>query len=383
MVIHISLNLRKDKIDKKGACPIFVSIRGGGRELYHNTGIKVSPEYWTGDSVRKGWPNYDVLNSHLQLMLKSVEREVLLKQAEGREVTLEDVKILLRPEGQRTSEKGNFHAFYDEYIRYQTGRASPGYLRHLKSGARLLKKYRPRLTFKEITAEFLEGYEMSMKTAAATTKHTKMKRVKEVVDRAVSRGLIEARAVAGYKLPTYRAPDATYLTLADTEKILTALEKGELMFDDKVHKCAAYFLVECYSGIRFSDWTRFSVETMRNVRYLKVRAKKNGEPVYLPLNTFTRLARVIDYIEKNSLKFDIDKRYTNVHLKTMAVHLKLSVVDITTHVGRHTCGTLLAEMGYNTRQIGEVLGISEKTAHTYIKNTRQALANAFERFGGL
>lgn len=52
-------------------------------------------------------------------------------------------------------------------------------------------------------------------------------------------------------------------------------------------------------------------------------------------------------------------------------------------MGRHTCGTLLGEMGYNTSEIAQVLGISVQTAQVYVKHTRQGLENAFNKYGGL
>ena len=58
-------------------------------------------------------------------------------------------------------------------------------------------------------------------------------------------------------------------------------------------------------------------------------------------------------------------------------------VHLTTHIGRHTCATLLMEMGYSTADVAQVLGISEQTAKTYAKATRQGLENAFRKYGGL
>lgn len=381
MNISISLTLRK-KPDKAGECPVFVAIRGSGAERYHSTGIKVHPEYWTGKEIKKGWPNADILNNRLQSMLQQLERNLLIKQSANVPLSPDVAKELLQSDTPKKAASDDFHAFFGEYITYQKSKMSPGYVRHLTSSARMLKKYHPTLRFRDITAAFLEGYEMSL-TCLPTTKHTKMKRIKEVVARAVARGHIPPERVAGYKLPPYRSPDVEYLTLGETERIMDALNKGELDFNPAMRAVAAYFLIECYSGIRFSDWGRFTVETMSQARYLKVRAKKNGEPVYLPLQVFGRLAGIVGYIEENNLVFNVPARETNLLLKAMAATLKLSISDLTTHVGRHTCGTLLAEMGYNTRQIGEVLGISEKTAAVYIKNTRQGLTNAFARFGGL
>jgi integrase len=148
-----------------------------------------------------------------------------------------------------------------------------------------------------------------------------------------------------------------------------------------MHKIACFFLVECLSGIRFSDWGKFKIETLVKNRNFRVRAQKNKEPIYLPLDKFKRLGRIVDYIAEKELKFDITEQATNRLLKYLGS--KIGKPDLTTHVGRHTCGTLLGEMGYSTRAISEVLGISEKTAKRYVKATRQGLKTEFDRFGGL
>lgn len=380
MDITLKANLRKRKADKNGLCPIGISIRGGGDEKYHYTQIKVLPGQWVDGKITTDAPNSDILNNRIKSLIAGVDRKILLMHAAGEEVTLEVVKGLFQPEGKDKS--GDFHAFHSSYIKYLKSNFSPGYIKHLEVEQRQLKKYRPTLRFSDINDDFLEQYEMQL-TCAATTKHTKMKRLKEVVDRAVAKGKIDGKKVATYKLPPYVEPEGQYLTLPQTEIIANAIYEGDLDFNANIKKVACYFLVECYSGIRFSDWHRFKIETLLRDRNFKVRAKKNKEPVYIPLNVFKRLGTIIDYIVANDIVFDLKERETNIMLKALPVVLKLPIQDLTTHVGRHTCGTLLGEMGYNDREIAEILGISEKTAKTYRKNTRQGLNNAFEKHGGL
>ena len=381
MVITLKANLRKSKADKDGCCPVAISIRGAGEEKYHHTKIKVRPDQWDGEKIGKAVPNYDILNNTITTLIAETERKILLLQAAREPVTPAIVKALMEPSDHRS--KGNdFHAFHKDYIKYLSTRFSAGYIRHLEVEQRQLAKYAPVLRFSDITDDWLERYEMQL-DCAPTTKHTKMKRVKEVIDRAVAKGKIAAQHVASYKLPVYETPDGAYLTLAQTEVISDAIYKGELDFNAALKKVACYFLIECYSGIRFSDWHRFKVETLIHGRNLKVRAKKNGEPVYIPLDKFTRLDAILHYVTSNKIVFDLAEQKTNLLLKVLSATLKLPIPDLTTHVGRHTCGTLLGEMRWTTAEIAECLGISEKTAKTYVKHLRDKVRNAAERSGGL
>ena len=115
---------------------------------------------------------------------------------------------------------------------------------------------------------------------------------------------------------------------------------------------------------------------------LKVRARKNGEPVYLYLDKFVRLARVVEYIEKHNIRFSASEPTTNRILKHIAAHQRLAL-NLTTHTGRHTFGTFLAALGYSSREIADHMGITEEVAKIYAKNTGMSSRSAQERHGGI
>ena len=208
------------------------------------------------------------------------------------------------------------------------------------------------------------------------------KKLKQLITRAVKRGHMLPQSTAAYTWPGYTSPERLYLTLEETERIAKLVYNGTFDTDINMLKISCFFLVECYSGIRFCDWSTARVETLIAERSLKVRAKKNGEPVYLPLNTIKRLGAVLDFIESRKLVFDIPEQITNRLLKYLATEAKIPK-HLTTHVGRHTCATLLVGLGYSEYDIAEVLGISVGTVKTYSKMTRKRLETAFRTIGGL
>ena len=131
--------------------------------------------------------------------------------------------------------------FYRQYLDLLTTKHSKGYLKHFEVEYRQLKKFVDgNISFAEITAEWLEKYEMSLK-GASTTKNTKMKRLKEVINRAIDRGLIEKKAIAGYKFPGYVQPERFYLTLDETIKISENIYSGKYDDDLTMKKIACYF----------------------------------------------------------------------------------------------------------------------------------------------
>lgn len=380
--------LWKNKVDSIGLCPIAISITGGGKRIYYNTGIKIPSKFWVNKKngkekeIDSKFKNADILNKTITKSIESADRWILNKELQNEKVTLEMVKKLLDPDRQEKISNGAFIGFYRDYLDLLDTKHTKGYLRHFEVEYRQLKKFaKGSLSFNEITAEWLESYEKDLK-GMSTTKHTKMKRLKEVINRAIDRGLIEKKAIAGYKFPGYVQPERFYLTLDQTIKISKDIYSGKYDDDLTMKKIVCYFLIECYSALRFSDWKRFTIEKLINERNLKVRTQKTGAPVYLPLDTFKRLGTIVDYVLDNKIKFDLTEQATNRLLKVLGSSMKLSF-PLTTHVGRHTFGTLLGEMGYSTAKIALLMGITEKTAKVYVTQTKQGLEYEFTTYGGL
>lgn len=238
------------------------------------------------------------------------------------------------------------------------------------------------LPFAAITTDFLNRYHKSLMKLAPTTRHKKLKKILQIIRLAIKMEHIKPKQIAGFEMISYEQPVTNYLTLGQTEEISKLIYGKKLDNNPQLKMVACYFLIECYAGIRFGDWGRFEVEKLINDENLKVRAGKNGEPIYLPLNVFKRLGKIINYVLKNNIKFTMNERDTNLRLKVLGEMVGLSFA-LSTHDGRRTCATLLGELGYDTRAIAEILGVSPATAAIYVKNTRQGLNNTFKAYGGL
>lgn len=380
----VSLELRKKhKSDTDGYIKVVVYVPGTSRQKLKTTKYKVEEKYWNAEDqiVKRSHPEADDINREI-----GKDRDAIVSQykddlKKGVTFSADYIAQSLAPK----KVGGDFLNFYQAHIDYLKVRVSADYCEHFQvEYNKLLNFAGEELSYSDITAAFLERYEVHImsrkKPYAPTTINTKMKRLKEVIDKAIERGFIQQRDIAGYKWPNYDSPERDYLTLSQVESICNLLYNGEFDHDITYKSVIAFFLIECLSGIRFSDWGRFEVETLISGPALKVRAKKNGEPVYLPLNVFKRLGGVIDYIQANRLEMIVTNQEANRQLKRL---FDKGFGKITTHMGRHTCGTLLGEMRYTDNEIAEVLGITAATARIYTKRTRQGLENTFKTKGGL
>lgn len=156
--------------------------------------------------------------------------------------------------------------------------------------------------------------------------------------------------------------------------------------DSDINQGIALMIIKKYPHVSeqwlLSDWGKFTIEQIMNKKGLKVRTTKTGADIYARVDKSPRLARVIDVIQFNNLKFDITEQYANKMLKIIGTRLNLSF-KLTTHVGRHTAATLLLEMGYSYEYVAEFLGVSDQTVKIYAKVTRVKLNREYEKRGGL
>ena len=375
---------KKYASDNEGYIKLKVWIPGSRTKFkLKSTKYKVLAQYWLVDEerVKKTCPDAETINREIDREKEELVEVFKDDLKKGKVFTANHIAARLAGNGNG----GSFLKFYEDYIEYLETKFTADYITHVRGHLKKLAKFtNNELAFEDINVDFLEKYEVSMAHLAKTTMSTVMNRLKEVVDRAIARELISGKELLDYKWPRFAAPRPPYLTLEQTEKLGSLIYSGKLDYAPRIKMVACYFLVECYAGIRFSDWPRFEVEQLVHKRNLKVIAHKNGEPIYLPLDTFTRLGKIIDYMKEHRITFDAKEPETNSILKLLAMHEDLKFnIKLTTHIGRHTCGTLLGEMGYSTAEIAQVLGISEQTAKIYTERTRKGLEYAFSRHGGL
>lgn len=288
----------------------------------------------------------------------------------------------------------DFMKFFADHVRYVKSKWSHNYYISFNTAYNTFRAFAgDKLPFSAINAALLEEYEMRLRNGlykaegeekaglASTTIANRTRKLSEVINKAIDRGLIKPQQVRGYKFPPYIEPETEYLTLEQVNKIGELIYGGSLDHDVRLKAAACFFMLECCGGIRFSDWNNFKVETLISGRNFKVRTTKTKSVVYLDLDVFRSLDKVIQYIQANNIVFDLQMKTTNDKLKIIGGMIGLKF-GLTTHVGRHSFGTLLGEIGYTTRFIGQAMGISERTAQRYVAITRQSMDNEMQNKGG-
>lgn len=370
---------KKKKTDKEGYLYLRIGIPGQHSPEFKSYGIKIHQDQWDAENEIIKRSHKDAVQLNAKLQQKKAEVVKMLEDAPAtpnRERIQEKIN--------KKSYKGSFIDFYADHVNLIEKRNSKRYHIHFDTNFRQFREAMGAdIQFEDISVKLLEKYEASLKVNS-TTLHVKMRKLREVINKAIRRGLIQYAQIDGYSWPKYKAPHKDYLTLEQTEVIANKLYEGGYDYDPGLRTIAAFFLVECYGGIRYSDWSRFEVEKRVHNEGMKIITQKTNTGVYLPFSKFPRLEKIINYIREHNLKFTFTVQYTNRELKHSIGKNDLKLkFPLTTHVGRHTCATLLGEMRYSTRTIGKILGISEKTAATYIKDTDHATRYEIDTLGGL
>jgi integrase len=385
------------KSDNHGYIYIRVGIPGTKKYVRKSLGHKIPADHWDEDNQMVTRKNEDAfrINNLLAAYLKNLKKILDEEYEKGAFFTKEYIEALLDPD--RSS--ANFIAFFENYLRKispQQSNNTASYLRSFTTSFNTFKAFVGKsIAFSQLTTSLLEKYQASMvnmrvkvpgtkiaKPLSPNTKHLRMRHLKEVMDSAVAQGLLQAPQYYNFNWPSYIPVEKDYLVMEQTEGIWNSIVNGEYDYNTTLKEVACYFLVECYSGLRFSDWPRFTTETIIDNEALKVRARKNGQPVYLYFDQFKKLAAVVRYIQQHNIIFTQSSPSTNRMLKIIAAHQRISV-KLTTHTGRHTFGTFLAVLGYTDKEIADHMGISEDVAKIYAKNTGQTSRSAQLRHGGI
>ena len=226
----------------------------------------------------------------------------------------------------------------------------------------LLRRFAPDLNFADLTYAFLCAFEKFMiaQSYSQNTIAKHMRHLKRYVNQAYYAGWISDRHLFdNYKIKEESRP-RNFLTPDELKRIEelkgSQLKRGLLGTRDM-------FLFSCYTGLRYSDVTRLTMENFQLIEgqwWLFCQMKKTGESIRLPLHLLFGGKAVPLFLKyrQDGVLFSAmlnSNARVNKQLKRIA---ELAHINkrITFHVARHTCATLLLYQGVNITTIQKLLG---------------------------
>jgi len=380
MKIRLKLLLWTKDADKQGHSPIAIRITGGGQVTYYNTGTKVPKDNWKEGKIVEV-PNADIKNAKLKQLITDAERDILNMELQGLPIDVHVVKAMFYDGPVRSR---SFYTFAETLIAGKNASTKRRYTVEVEK----IKIYAGKtLSFAEITPKWLTAYHKYLlspkgdksgnnpNTAINAFKVIRHAFLQAIEEKAIDKSL---NPFTDWKYPQYKAPKRTYLTLEECNKIFGLLDNK---YDWDVRLISAFFLLECFSGIRVSDWGKFSIEKVVKNNDMIFTTTKTGTEVRLPIDLMPSLAKVLQYIADNKLKFTYTGEFANRTLKNIKGLAGLTK-NLTTHVARHTFATHSLSIGLTKEFIAEAMGITSKQVETYAKVSPDKFRNELSRIGG-
>jgi site-specific recombinase XerD len=170
----------------------------------------------------------------------------------------------------------------------------------------------------------------------------------------------------------------------DKPKKIIALELNEVkkliayrFTSDIMRVVTDLFLFQCFSGLSYSDIYKFKIYEKNGKLWMDGERQKTGSEYMAFLFDDAK-----DILRKYGGKLpQLSNQKYNEYLKEIANLLNIRK-KLTTHVGRKTNATLLAEFGMTAKSISLMLGHTVRVCdETYINNTRTIIENEMQRVG--
>lgn len=402
----INFYLRDKESSKPTPILLFISYNGL-RLTKVATGETIEPQFWDTKTQRakltKRFPTHPEFNTRLSRIATLAENVLrqYMNDHDQQPPTPETYRALLNQLLNRTPSKSetpalNLFGFIEGFLKeYETKlndkTAKPvtkTTLRVYRQSLRVLREFKEaefknrEFSFAQIDYHFytqLQQYLVRQNYATNTIgKH--IRTLKTFFLEAKERGLMPQFSTKKFKAVS-ESSDAIYLN----EHELTLLFEMDLTSNSKLEKVRDLFMVGCWTGLRFSDFTRIRKEDIDD-KYIELETQKTGEVVVIPIHPYIRtiLERYHDKTP-NSLPKPISNQKMNDYLKELG---KLAGLEeliaesitkggkkitvqrpkyemITTHTARRSFATNQYLAGFPTHSIMKITG--HRTESSFIK----------------
>lgn len=412
----ISYLLSAPGADKPTPLFAFLSFAGKRVKVYANRSIH--PKQWDATERRartKGYKRNGKLNDWLELLQERLEMCVDQHAAAGTVPTAAELRALAEFESPADEPApvpvgGLFWQRYEEWVAYtraagtvRTAQAHATAGRHLREFSQA-QGYA--IDFETLTPTVGDRWAAYLLNVAGLTDNTINKhlgRLKSFMKWAAKRGYTDNAALTQVTWAR-REPDVMALSAAE----LAALEALPLAVGSRLEKARAWFLLACYSGLRYSDLVSIKPQHLRPATatlpaHLRLTAKKTRAVVNVPLSAraleiVTRLlAGELATVKNGPITNPVLNRFlkelgqlAGIDSPIEVIRYRGGIADVTTapkyerltvHTARRTFVTLNLGKGMSAEFVMKLTGhTSYKSFQRYVNLTPQRVAEEFARF---
>jgi len=374
--------------EKNGNSLILLSFTFNHKRLRLSTGLTIPKSHWDQES-QKAKPVKDYLDENKrfretvnffhdkyeELFPKGIKLSEAEVNQKAEEMT-EAFKVFTGRKKASIEQKITLLTYFDIFKERFKNRITKEHLDHydgLKNHfEEFEKKHSFRIDFDTIGKEFYYKFTdyLRAKPYKPNTIGTHIKRIKRLMKEANQDNLTTNRE---YEKSYFKAPkeDADTIFLNETE--IRALYEMPIEFPGYA-RIRDIFVLNCYTGLRHSDWSKVLKEKIQDKR-LYVKTNKTKEPVIIPVKPLVK-----EILDKYETIYIPSNQKTNDSLKWIgkkAFEKKLGNgnfqkwLEIRTHTARRSFATNAYLSGIPMRDIMQITGHRTTSAFlTYIRVTK-------------
>lgn len=279
---------------------IYVKVRHARKVIANwSTSQKIPPNYWNGNRIKKTYPGYMGLNALLDRIESDFKDYIRACFAQGVPVEKKGLRDILDEVLQRPSSDGlprTFFDFFDYFI--EEREKSPKYsyytTRSYHKVRRKIREFNPRLDWPDLGLSFFFRWTDYLFDQDLQTNYVSklVKTLKVILRDARDRGYpVNPEFEHKQFKVKEKKIDKTYLT----EDEISAIINVDLGGNEYLEKIRDLMLVACFTGARFSDFTRINSDIVESttagrtvIRLKTVKSGRNTE-VVVPLHPLVRL----------------------------------------------------------------------------------------------
>ncbi|MFH4963881.1 site-specific integrase [Gaetbulibacter sp. M235] len=265
------------------------------KRFKYSTGEKINPKFWNKSTHRvkatKQFTEYPEFNARLDKIANGINNAFRKLLNDGIQPNNINIKQALEIELSDHILKPNrltFFRFIEEYIEESKLNKKAGTIKvyntvftHLKEFS---KKQNRLIDFDMINLEFYNQYLGFLKKEQNLANNTigkHIKTIKSFLNEATERGINTNLDFKSKKFKTIsEEADTVYLTVDELKEI----EKLDLNDIPRLDITRDLFLIGCYTGLRFSDFTQINPENIIDNSIIEMRTRKTNQRVSIPLH---------------------------------------------------------------------------------------------------
>lgn len=309
----------KGRKDSNGRQTVYIRVNEGERRTYKATTLKVHPDQFKNGIVTDH-PKARQYNEIIKEKITAIEYAAM--------------------KGERKYPDADYRDYLTRCLRLWDKAKSYGTLQQIKTYNEQFIEWAGEIKMSRVTVDLLSDYKayLNKRYNGSNTVWKALTRIRTVFTQASKEKILQDDPFDLFTIPPFRQTKREYLTGEQVNDI----EKYALGKDcpPELKLYAVWFVIGCYTGLRFSDMQKFDRKKHIKGGRLILHTTKTGDLVSIPINA--KLKTLLEAVDYSNLARSNQK--TNKALKVLADACDIDLV-LTVHVARHTFAVRCASEG--------------------------------------